>query len=135
IRGGLPIALEVFRMPFWQAYALSIFGNMLSAVILVFALEAMTAFVSRRSSLGARFFHWWFLHTKAKFQKSYDLYGALALFLFVAVPLPVTGVWTASVAAILFGIRPKAALPAMFFGVCASGLIVGLVIGAVKWVV
>ena len=135
IRGSLPIALEVFGMPFWQAYALGVAGNMASAIVLVFVLRIVAGFVSRHSSLGARFFLWWFTHTKARFQKSYDLYGALALFLFVAVPLPVTGVWTASVATVLFGIRPKAALPAMFFGVCASGLIVGLVTGAVKWVV
>ncbi len=135
IRGGLPIALEVFGMPFWQAYALSVVGNMASAIVLVFVLRWIADVASRHSSLGARFFRWWFLHTKARFQKSYDLYGALALFLFVAVPLPVTGVWTASVATILFNIRPKAALPAMFFGVCASGLIVGLVVGAVNLVV
>lgn len=135
IRGALPIALEVFHLPFWQAYALGVAGNMLSAIILVFVLKAVAEFVSRHSSYGARFFHWWFFHTRAKFQKSYDLYGALALFLFVAVPLPVTGVWTASVATVLFGIRPKAALPAMFLGVCTSGLIVGLVVGAVKLVV
>ena len=135
IRGALPIALEVFQMPFWQAFALGVAGNMFSAIILVFALRFLADAVSHRSSIAARFFHWWFAHTKAKFQKSYDLYGALALFLFVAIPLPATGVWTASVATVLFGIRPKAALPAMFLGVCASGLIVGLVIGAVHWAV
>ena len=142
IRGALPIALEVFHLSFWQAYLFGVVGNMLSAIVLVFLLKFVAEFISRHSSMGARFFHWWFSHTKARFssfakasvdkQKSYDLYGALALFLFVAIPLPVTGVWTASVATVLFGIRPRAALPAMLAGVCVSGLIVGLVVGAVK---
>lgn len=132
IRGGLPVALEIFHLPFWEAYFLAVAGNLFSACVLVFSLKALVDFLSRRSSLGERFFHWWFSHTKARFQKSYDLYGALALFLFVAIPLPITGVWTASVATVLFGIRPKVALPAMFFGICVSGLIVAFVVGAVK---
>lgn len=135
IRGGLPVALEVFHLPFWEAYLLAVVGNMFSAIVLVFILKMIVEIISKHSSLGARFFHWWFSHTKARFQKSYDLYGALALFLFVAIPLPVTGVWTASVATVLFGIRPKVALPAMFFGICVSGLIVAFVVGAVKWLV
>ena len=55
--------------------------------------------LERRSKIMTRFLEWWFSKATKKFQKSYDLYGALALFLFVAIPLPVTGVWTASVAA------------------------------------
>jgi len=124
--------LELFHLPFWQAYLFAVMGNMISAIVLVFVLKYFAEMISKHSSLGARFFHWWFSRTKAKFQKSYDLYGALALFLFVAIPLPMTGVWTASVATVLFGIRPKVALPAMFLGVCVAGVIVGLVVGALR---
>jgi uncharacterized membrane protein len=42
----------------------------------------------------------------------------------VGIPLPVTGAWTGSLAAFLFGIRFKYAFPAIIVGILLSGLIV-----------
>jgi uncharacterized membrane protein len=46
--------------------------------------------------------------------------------LFVAIPLPVTGAWTGTVAAFLFGVRKRVALPAIFAGICIAGVVVTL---------
>ncbi|MBC8450752.1 small multi-drug export protein, partial [bacterium] len=51
-------------------------------------------------------------------------YEALGLVLFVAIPLPVTGGWTGAVAAFLFGIRRRYAIPAILLGIMLAGLIV-----------
>ena len=51
-------------------------------------------------------------------------YGAIGLALFVAIPLPVTGAWTGSLAAIVFDIKPKYAFPAIVLGVTIAGIIV-----------
>ena len=53
--------------------------------------------------------------------------------IFVAIPLPITGAWTGSVAAFLFGIPFKRALGLIFIGVLISGLIVTfLTLGIIK---
>ncbi len=51
-------------------------------------------------------------------------YGQLALVAFVAVPLPLTGAWTASLVAFLFGIPFKKSFASISLGVITAGLIV-----------
>ncbi len=56
---------------------------------------------------------------------------SLGLFLFVAVPLPMTGVWTGTVAASLLGIRIGYALVSISLGSLASGMIVAMITNGV----
>jgi len=44
--------------------------------------------------------------------------------LFVAIPLPVTGAWTGSLAAVLFGLKFKHAFLSIFSGILIAGAIV-----------
>jgi len=44
--------------------------------------------------------------------------------LFVAIPLPVTGAWTGSLLAVLFGLKFRHAFLSIFIGVCIAGIIV-----------
>ncbi|AIF70085.1 ligand-binding protein SH3 [Palaeococcus pacificus DY20341] len=45
-----------------------------------------------------------------------EKWGFLGLILFVAVPLPGTGVWTGSLAAYIFGMNKKKTIPALIIG-------------------
>ena len=53
-------------------------------------------------------------------------FAGFGLFLFVAIPLPGTGAWTGALVAALMNMRMKYALPAIFFGVVAAGIIMTL---------
>jgi uncharacterized membrane protein len=55
-----------------------------------------------------------------------EKYGALGLIPFVAIPLPVTGAWTACAVAFVFGIRFRYAFGAILAGVMLAGIIVTL---------
>jgi uncharacterized membrane protein len=48
----------------------------------------------------------------------------VGLVLFVAVPLPITGAWTGSFAAVLFGLKFKHAFLSIVVGVFIAGVIV-----------
>ena len=50
-------------------------------------------------------------------------YSVIGLIVFVAIPLPGTGVWSGSLAAILFNIRIKHAFPAIALGNAIAGMI------------
>ena len=54
-------------------------------------------------------------------------YGAWGLILFVAIPLPGTGVWTGSLIAALLDIRIKWAFPAILFGNMIAAIIIATV--------
>ena len=53
-------------------------------------------------------------------------YELLGLFLFVAIPLPGTGVWTGSLAASLLHLEFKKAFLAVSSGAAVSGLIIAI---------
>ena len=44
--------------------------------------------------------------------------------IFVAIPLPITGAWTGSIAAVLMGMKFKYAFFSIFIGVLIAGVIV-----------
>lgn len=126
LRLALPIALTVYDLPFWSAYLLSLVGNMIPAVILLYALGPLSHRLSVHSSAMQRFFSWLLARTRRKSEHHFARYGKfLALATFVAIPLPVTGAWTGSVAAFLFGVSRRVSIPALVVGVAAAGIIVG----------
>jgi len=57
----------------------------------------------------------------------------LALISFVAIPLPMTGVWSGAVAAFVFGVPYKKSVLMISIGAVIAGLIVSLVtLGVLK---
>ena len=83
-----------------------------------------------------KFFTFLFERTRRKHSKKFEKWGALALITFVAIPLPITGGWSGALAAFVFGIPFKKALPLIFSGVIIAGVIVtgltGLSLGVFK---
>ena len=59
--------------------------------------------------------------------KTIEKKGTIALAIFVGIPLPVTGVWTASLISFFLGLKPLRAAAAMTLGAMMSGTIVTLV--------
>ncbi len=124
LRGAIPYALG--RGLSWQqAYFWAVLGNLIPVVPLLLFLEPISTFLSRKYHLWRRFFDWLFLRTRRR-SRLVERYEAIGLIFFVGIPLPVTGAWTGSVAAFLFGIRFKYALPAIVLGVLLAGIVVTL---------
>ena len=68
-----------------------------------------------------------FARTRKRFSVKAEKYGKfIALVLFVAIPLPITGAWTGSAAAFLFGIPFSRSFPAVIIGVLIAGIVVTL---------
>lgn len=126
LRGAIPIALGVYGLSPWSAYLLSVFGNMLPVIPLLLFLDPVSTQL-RRYTIFDRFFSWLFNRTRRNHEERFEKYGLMALTLFVAVPLPVTGAWTGCAAAFVFGIKFRHAFPAILAGVMIAGLIVSIV--------
>ncbi|MCD6428498.1 MAG: COG2426 family protein [Desulfurococcales archaeon] len=60
---------------------------------------------------------------RRRVRKYIDKYGALGLIVFVAIPLPATGVWTGSLGAYILGMSKKRAMISLLIGGIASNLI------------
>ena len=126
LRGGIPVAVGVYDLAIMEAYLWAVIGNMIPVFFILWLLPSISKWLSERSKYAKRFFDWLFARTKRKFYDKHEKWGNFALFLFVAIPLPVTGAWTGSLAAFLFGIPKKQAIPYIFLGVLTAGVIISL---------
>ena len=124
VRGSVPIAIELFGMKPAEAAWLSFVGSAVPAVLLPLILAPLEAPLRRHSRLCDRVFDWVEVHVGKRYTEGYRALGALGLTAFIAVPLPVTGVWTGSLAAWLFKIPKRWAVPAIMVGTAISTAIV-----------
>ncbi|MBW6440547.1 small multi-drug export protein [Patescibacteria group bacterium] len=130
LRGSIPLAIGFYNMDPLKAYFISVIGNLISVAVILIAIEPVSQYLMAKSKLFHRFFSWLFARTRKKYNGKFEKWGALALITFVAIPLPITGGWTGAMAAFVFGIPYKKALPLIAIGVMMAGVIMtGLSLG------
>jgi uncharacterized membrane protein len=122
LRGGIPVAVSYLKIDWRVAYVVCVVGNMLPVVPVLLFLGAVSRGLSR-FALWKRFFDWLFERTRRR-GGIVERYRCLGLMFFVAIPLPITGAWTGSVAAFLFGMRLAPSVLFIFLGVLIAGGIV-----------
>lgn len=106
------------------AYVFAVIGNFIPVIPILLLLEPVSNFL-RRFKIFDRFFDWLFARTRRR-GKMIERYEALGLILFVGIPLPITGAWTGSVAAFIFGIKLRYAIPCILLGILLAGVVVTL---------
>lgn len=127
LRVALPIALTQFELSLPVAYIVSVFGNIIPVISIIYLLEPVSKFLSKRSKFFKNFFDKLFIKTREKHSKKFEALEEIALITFVAIPLPVTGGWSGALAAFVFGIPPKKSIPLIFIGILIAGVIVALI--------
>ena len=126
LRSSIPLALRAGLSPF-EAFFWSVLGNIVVGLVLLLVLNPLSRFLERHFYVLNRLFNWLFERTRKKHSRKIENWGALALIGFVGIPLPMTGVWTGSLAAFVFGISFRKAFPAIICGALIAGIIVTLV--------
>ena len=122
LRGGIPVGMIMLDLPWYYALLLAVVGNLLPVPFILLFLDSATRLLSR-VRLFNRILTWLFERTRRR-GRIIERYQRIGLVLFVAIPLPVTGAWTGSLAAVLFGLRFRHALLSIFIGVLIAGAIV-----------
>ncbi len=122
LRGAIPIAIIQFHFPWHYALLLSIIGNLLPVPFLLLFLDTFSRLLSKVGPFR-RILNWLFERTRRQ-GKIINRYERIGLALFVAIPLPITGAWTGSLAAVLFGLKFKHAFLSIFVGILIAGVIV-----------
>jgi uncharacterized membrane protein len=132
LRGAIPLGFYL-GLPFTKTFILAFFGNLMPVIPLYFLLQPVSIWLSRMPVFKT-FFNWLFSHTKKR-AEIIQRYEALGLMLFVAIPLPITGAWTGTIAAVLFKIRFKYTILAVGLGIIIAGFIVTTLclLGKISW--
>lgn len=122
LRASIPYAmlLEPKLSPI-VALALSVFGSWLPAFFIVFVLEHIEP-VLRKSKLLNDIIDKVYAKTRAKSEqiKTMEFWG---LVIFIAIPLPGTGVWTGALAGYLLGLSPLKIIIASLLGTTGAGIL------------
>ncbi len=124
LRGALPIGVGMGLSPV-TALIVSIVGNMVPVPFIIIFIRRILNWMHRFEKFDR-------IATKmeekaAKGGEKIVKYEMFGLFLLVAVPLPGTGAWTGSLVAAFFNLRLRNAVPVIFAGVVAAGIVVFLV--------
>ena len=130
LRGAIPFGTLVCdpAVPLVQAYIIAIIGNMIPVPFIFFFARKVLEWGSDKPVIG-RFFSWCLRkgHSggeKLKAKTGKGIY--IALFLFVAIPLPGTGAWTGTLAASILDLDFKKSIISVMCGVLVAGIIIGI---------
>ncbi len=130
LRGAIPVGMSLGMSPA-HATIISFIGSMIPVPFILFSIRPIFNYL-KTTKIFKKLVH---KLTDKSMSKSGKIqkYGAWGLLVFVAIPLPGTGVWSGSLAAALLDMRFKWAFPAILVGnLIAAVIIMGLSNGVVN---
>jgi len=129
LRGGLPLALvesSKYDISQLTIFMVIVLLNILLILVIFFFLDHIHKILMRFNSYKK--FYLFYLKKMQKrierFEKSHNSIGLLALFLFVAIPLPLTGAYTGTFLSWVLGLDRKKSFVAIALGVLTAGIII-----------
>ena len=122
LRGGIPYALANGIHPV-TAYLMCVSANIMAFPIVYFFMGFFHE-LFLKIAWYANLFEKIVVRTRNKVGDKIEKWGFWGLMVFVMVPLPVTGAYTGSFAAWIFGIEKRKGFMAVMAGVLIAGLIV-----------
>lgn len=131
LRGAIPIGMWSYKLPLWEVIPIAIAGNMVPIFLILLFFDWVTKICFNVPFLK-RLLEKIFARTRKK-GEVIKRYEEIGLMLFVAIPLPVTGAWTGSLAAYLFGLEFWKSIWYIFLGVLIAAFIV-TILSLLKWI-
>ncbi|MEG1651299.1 MAG: small multi-drug export protein [Oscillospiraceae bacterium] len=123
LRGAIPVGIGM-DLPMLPTFIVAVVGNALPVPIIIFFAKRVLEWLSKFAKIGPFFQK--IIDKATEKSKSFGKYELLALFAFVAIPLPGTGAWTGSLIAAILQLDWRKALVAIFFGIIGAGIIMSL---------
>lgn len=128
LRGAIPYAVA-HDIPLVIAALVSIGANALVPLLAALFLNSIHRLLSR-IPWYSRFFDSVVERARHKVHEKVERYGYIGLLIFVAIPLPVTGAWTAALGAWVLDLSPSKSFLAIAGGVIVAGIVVSVLVAA-----
>jgi len=123
LRGAIPVAILEYHWQWWQALPISVLSNMIPVPFILLLFRIVEKGLRKYPTFN-KLIDKLFDKTRERANNKIEKYEELALIVFVAIPLPFTGAWTASLIAYLFNLDIKKSILTIFSGVVIAGIIV-----------
>ena len=122
-RASIPFGIAIAHLPVFEVFLLSFIGNIVPAPALLVGLSALEKWALRSSgdNKGLKLFisavyRKLLLKIRRRGERYIERYGLLGLTIFVAIPLPGSGVWTGCALSHVLGLNVKRSLIAIIVG-------------------
>lgn len=125
-QAAIPFGVTALQLPAWVAYMASMLGSVALFFPLYFGLEKLRSLAVVYAPWLARPVDLFLERAERKMKNRFDLYGAAALFLALVIPFPLTGIWTATAAAVVLKIDFWPAFIGVVGGAAVGALVVTL---------
>lgn len=130
LRGAVPYGVAA-GLPLLPVLIAAILGNMVPVPFILLFIRKILDWMKTRDGLFKKVADK--LESRALSKSDMlEKYAAFGLFVLVAIPLPGTGAWTGALVAAVFRLKWKHAIPSIFAGVVAAGIIMSIVSYGVK---
>lgn len=121
LRGAIPVGISLGLSPIHSA-VISFIGSIIPVPFILFTIRPIFNYLKKTRTFKKIIKK---LTTRSMNKSgSIKKYGAWGLLVFVAIPLPGTGVWSGSLIAALLDMRFKWAFPAIFVGNFIAGILI-----------
>ena len=124
LRLSIPVGIGQYDLAWPLVLALSIAGNLLPVPFLLWGLRTAGARVERMENVLGSLLRWRTRTVQERWGPRIRRYGFPAIVLIVAIPLPLTGAWTGSLAVWALHVPVARGIPAIAVGVVIAGAVV-----------
>ncbi len=123
-RGAIPLGVIGYEMDPYIVFIVSLLGSLLPFPFIYLFIKPLFEIIKQKTPLGK----WVDRIEKRTLSKSEQIikYEFWGLLLFVGIPLPGTGIWTGTLAAVLLNLKMKYAFLAILGGAVLSALLITL---------
>jgi len=122
LRLALPIAINVLNIPWYYALGLSVLGNLIPIPFILVCFGSFSKLL-QKTKIGGKIIAW-LVKRNSKNTENIKKGKYASLIMFVAIPLPFTGAWTACLIAYMLGLKFKQSFICITLGVIGAGIIV-----------
>jgi len=131
LRGAIPIGIYSYGLSYWEVIPIAIAGNMVPIFLILLFFDFVTK-IFFKFKITKKLLEAIFRRTRSK-SELIEKYEEIGLMFFVAIPLPITGAWTGSLAAYLMGLSFWKSIFFIFLGVCIASVVVTF-LTSLKWI-
>ena len=124
LRASIPLGLLTYDLSWQWVFVLAVVGNLVPVPLVLVGLRTMGSRLQRWENPVGRFLRWRTEHVKRRWETRVERYGFWGIVLIVAIPLPLTGAWTGTLAVWVLDVRPRTGFAAIALGVLIAGVIV-----------
>lgn len=110
------------QIPWQETFLIAIAGNFVPIIPLLLLLEKILNYLKKIDIFKS--FYYFVMEKTHKNKGLVEKYGKLGLFVFVAIPIPGSGVYTGAAVAMLLGMKKRDTFLPLTLGMLAAGVLV-----------